>query len=107
SLLLDSRKVTFPAASVFFAIRGKNHDGHRYIPTLYQKGVRNFIVETSKNILPGQFPEANIWQAQSSIEALQKLAAHHRSLFTIPVIGITGSNGKTIVKEWLAQLLQK
>jgi alanine racemase len=107
SLLLDSRKVLSPSACIFFAIRGNNHDGHRYIHSLYQKGVRNFIIESPQSIQQELLPEANIWHAQSSITALQKLAAHHRSLFSIPVIGITGSNGKTIVKEWLAQLLQK
>lgn len=108
-LLTDSRKLSQPAGTVFFAINGKFNDGHKYLASLYEQGVRQFIVESEQNGA-GQnysslFPEANLLLVQSSLQALQQLAAWHRAQFKIPVIGITGSNGKTIVKEWLAQLL--
>ncbi|NEM99558.1 bifunctional UDP-N-acetylmuramoyl-tripeptide:D-alanyl-D-alanine ligase/alanine racemase [Pontibacter burrus] len=108
-LLTDSRKLSQPAGTVFFAINGKYNDGHKYLASLYEQGVRQFIVEKEQNEA-GQnysllFPEANLLLVQSSLQALQQLAAWHRAQFAIPVIGITGSNGKTIVKEWLAQLL--
>ena len=104
-LLLDSRKVYSPAGSLFFALKGPRRDGHRFIPELYKKGVRNFVV--SEPVSANLYPEANFVQVKDSQEALQQLAASHRSQFSIPVIGITGSNGKTIVKEWLYQLLQE
>ncbi|WP_026461842.1 bifunctional UDP-N-acetylmuramoyl-tripeptide:D-alanyl-D-alanine ligase/alanine racemase [Adhaeribacter aquaticus] len=112
-LLTDSRKILHPAGSLFFAIKGSFNDGHDYLETLYAKGVRQFVVEYIPDILKKDdqtglvvaLPEANIIQVKSSLKALQQLAAFHRSLFQIPVFGITGSNGKTIVKEWLSQLL--
>ena len=106
-LLLDSRRVGLPAGAVFFALRGPSHDGHRYLPDLYAQGVRLFIIEEGV-ALPGglaAYPEAGLLAVASPLAALQTLAAAHRAGFTGPVIGITGSNGKTIVKEWLAQLL--
>ncbi|GAB3860150.1 bifunctional UDP-N-acetylmuramoyl-tripeptide:D-alanyl-D-alanine ligase/alanine racemase [Hymenobacter terrigena] len=106
-LLLDSRRVGPPAGAVFFALRGPSHDGHRYLPDLYAQGVRLFIVEESA-ALPGglaAYAGAGILAVGSPLAALQALAAAHRVEFHGPVIGITGSNGKTIVKEWLAQLL--
>jgi alanine racemase len=103
--LLDSRKITSPSSSVFVAIKGQRHDGHKFLNDLYNKGVRQFIVETSNASY--NLPEANILEVSSSVEALQNIAAWHRSQFNIPVIGITGSNGKTIIKEWLSQLLCK
>ena len=106
-LLLDSRKIIAPASSLFFAIKGIRHDGHLFIPFLYKKGIRYFIVEASAKLNLEEFPEASFWQVSNSIKALQKIAAFHRKKFTIPIIGITGSNGKTIVKEWLGQLLNK
>ena len=102
-LLFDSRSVASPALSLFFALPGKHRDGHRFIPELYAQGVRQFVV--SKNVDLKKLPEANILKVKNTLDALQNLAAHHRFLFQIPVIGITGSNGKTVVKEWLAQLL--
>ncbi len=106
-LLLDSRKIISPAHSLFFAIKGVRHDGHQFLSSLYKKGVRNFIIEKASlpNLL--DFPEASIWEVSSSIEALQKIVSSHRNTFDLPVIGVTGSNGKTIVKEWLSQLLNK
>ncbi len=106
-LLLDSRRVGLPAGAVFFALRGPSHDGHRYLPALYAQGVRLFVVEKGV-ALPGGlrvYPEAGFIEVQSPLAALQTLAAARRAGFAGPVIGITGSNGKTIVKEWLAQLL--
>ncbi|TGE26294.1 bifunctional UDP-N-acetylmuramoyl-tripeptide:D-alanyl-D-alanine ligase/alanine racemase [Hymenobacter metallicola] len=106
-LLLDSRRVGQPAGSLFFAIRGAQHDGHRYLPDLYQQGVRLFVVDQPAHIPGGisAFPEASCLVVPDTLAALQAIAAHHRRQFRIPVFGITGSNGKTIVKEWLAQLL--
>jgi alanine racemase len=106
-LLLDSRRVGLPAGAVFFALRGPSHDGHRYLPDLYAQGVRLFIVEESA-ALPGglsAYPGAGLLAVASPLAALQALAAAHRAGFAGPVLAITGSNGKTIVKEWLAQLL--
>ncbi|MBB6609967.1 bifunctional UDP-N-acetylmuramoyl-tripeptide:D-alanyl-D-alanine ligase/alanine racemase [Pontibacter sp. Tf4] len=108
-LLTDSRKLSQPAGTVFFAINGKFNDGHKYLAGLYQQGVRQFIVEHEQDAkgfnYSRLFPEANIIVVANSLQALQQLAAWHRAQFTIPIVGITGSNGKTIVKEWLAQLL--
>jgi alanine racemase len=112
-LLIDSRTILHPAGSLFFAIRGTYHNGHKYLAPLYSKGVRQFIVDQITDIpgvataadLKKLFPEANFILVTSSLAALQALAAHHRQAFRIPVLAITGSNGKTIVKEWLAQLL--
>ena len=103
-IFFDSRKVFFPATSLFIALKGPRRNGHSFIPELYKKGVRNFII--CEEINPDDFPEANILYVKDGLKALQQLAAFHRKQFDIPVIGITGSNGKTIVKEWLHQLLQ-
>ncbi|WP_242929506.1 bifunctional UDP-N-acetylmuramoyl-tripeptide:D-alanyl-D-alanine ligase/alanine racemase [Pontibacter vulgaris] len=108
NLLTDSRKLSQPAGSLFFAIKGKYNNGHKYLQQLYSIGVRQFVVEEESidaSQLQQLYPEANILQVQNSLEALQTLAAWHRVQFQIPVIGVTGSNGKTIVKEWLAALL--
>ncbi|GAB3802888.1 bifunctional UDP-N-acetylmuramoyl-tripeptide:D-alanyl-D-alanine ligase/alanine racemase [Spirosoma humi] len=114
----DSRQVTGPvtdarsAESVFFAIQGEHHDGHAFIGDLYRKGIRQFVVERSaltperRNELAA-YADAQFIEVDSSLHLLQTLAAEHRRQFRIPVIGITGSNGKTIVKEWLAQLLDR
>ena len=105
-LLTDSRKLSNPLETLFFAITTKNNDAHHFINELYKAGVKNFVVT---KVLPewDQLKEVNFIIVKNSLLALQKLATHHRSLFSIPVIGITGSNGKTIVKEWLYQLLEK
>ncbi|MHA4810856.1 bifunctional UDP-N-acetylmuramoyl-tripeptide:D-alanyl-D-alanine ligase/alanine racemase [Flavitalea flava] len=119
-LLLDSRRLIFPGTSLFFSLKGPRRDGQHYMGDLYQRGVRNFVVQErlpevvagSKTGSPATpstasaFPDANIILVKDSLAALQQLAAHHRRQFHIPVIGITGSNGKTIVKEWLNQLLE-
>lgn len=102
-LLIDSRKIVFPSTSLFFALPGPRRDGHDFISEVYQRGVRAFVV--SKTIDPAKFSEAVFLQVDDVLKALQQLAAFHRKRFSIPVIGITGSNGKTIVKEWLYQML--
>ncbi|MCB9283232.1 MAG: bifunctional UDP-N-acetylmuramoyl-tripeptide:D-alanyl-D-alanine ligase/alanine racemase [Lewinellaceae bacterium] len=103
-LLHDSRQILFPGQSLFFALAGPRQDGHRFIREAYAAGVRNFVV--SKPVDTRRYPEANFLKVDNTLEALQLLAAYHRKQFDLPVIGITGSNGKTIVKEWLYQLLQ-
>ena len=102
-LVMDSRKVAFPETSLFFALKGQRRDGHLFIEEAFKKGIRNFIISDKSAAVPGA---ANVIAVKDVLEALQCLAAHHRSIFHIPVIGITGSNGKTIVKEWLNQLLE-
>lgn len=102
-LLIDSRSLCFPEESLFFALKTKKNDGHKYVEELYRRGVRNFIVDNSGDF--ESHPDANYLIVKNPLDALQKLAAHHRQQFTMPVIAITGSNGKTTVKEWLYQLL--
>lgn len=104
-LLLDSRKVYSPATSLFFALKGERRNGHRFIAEVYKKGVRSFVI--SEPVDTALYPDASFLVVNDTLQALQQLAAFHRRQFTIPVIGITGSNGKTIVKEWLYQLLHK
>lgn len=105
-LLTDSRKLTLPSETLFFAIETKNNDAHIFVEELYEKGVRNFVVS---KFLPEweRFSNTNFLKVKNTLWALQKIAAYHRANFNIPVIGITGSNGKTIVKEWLYQILEK
>lgn len=102
-LLTDSRSLSFPEETLFFALRSERNDGHNYIDDLYRRGVRNFVVETTDGI--SDYSDANFLVVPSTLAALQRLAERHRDEFDIPVIGITGSNGKTVVKEWLYQLL--
>ena len=104
-LLIDSRKLIFPQTSLFFALKGPRRDGHTFITHLYEKGVRNFVVSDAMDITA--LAGANILQVSDPLQALQNLVAWHRKQFNLPVIGITGSNGKTIVKEWLNQLLEE
>ena len=104
-LLTDSRSLAFPETSLFFALRTRLGDGHKYIPDLYRRGVRNFVVGTLPLDAMEVYPEANFLMVISPLKALQRLAERHREEHEVPVIGITGSNGKTIVKEWLNQLL--
>ncbi len=103
--ITDSRRVLNPSAGIFVAIKGLQHDGHSYIKFLYDQGVRQFLVEQEAGFSDDILQNSNIVQVPNSIEALQKIAAFRRQQFNIPIIGITGSNGKTIVKEWLGQLL--
>lgn len=104
-LVIDSRKLIDPENSLFFALSGPRNDGHHFVRELYERGVRNFVV-SRVNENTDLLYEANIILVDDTLQALQQLATHHRSKFKIPVIGITGSNGKTIVKEWLFQILQ-
>jgi len=104
-LLTDSRHVMFPDSAVFFALSGQRHNGHRFLAELYAAGVRCFVV--SEEVNPEAYPGAAILRVADTLDALQLLASHHRSQFDLPVIGITGSNGKTIIKEWLYQLLHE
>ena len=115
-LVTDSRKILHPDRSLFFAIITEQRDGHAFIQSCYDKGVRAFII--SEDIKLNNYPNAAFIKVKNTLQALQKLAAHHRKSFnqqptnndqrtTIPIIGITGSNGKTIVKEWLYQLMHE
>lgn len=105
-LLTDSRKLTNPAETLFFAMVTKSNDAHNFVSDLYLSGVRNFVVSKMRSEWQ-VYNDANFLLVKDSLLALQKLASYHRSQFDIPVIGITGSNGKTIVKEWLYQLLEE
>ena len=119
-LLTDSRSLCFPEETLFFALKTQRNDGHRYIADLYRRGVRNFVVTTvpaapslvrsdsiaaSVESSASLYPDANFLVVPSPLAALQRLAERHRDEFNIPIVGITGSNGKTMVKEWLNQLL--
>lgn len=105
-LLTDSRRLTFPGESLFVALVTPVNNGHRYIRELYDRGVRVFVVRED---VAGEadMPGACFLRVDDTLPALQLIAAAHRKKFSMPVIGITGSNGKTVVKEWLFQLLQK
>ena len=104
-VLTDSRSLCFPEETLFFALRSNRNDGHQYISELYRRGVRCFVVEEVPTQATNQFGDANFLVVSSTLQALQCLAQRHREAFNIPVVGITGSNGKTMVKEWLYQLL--
>jgi UDP-N-acetylmuramyl pentapeptide synthase len=100
----DSRTLTYGKDTVFFALTGVRNDGHDYLPALIKKGVSAVVVSR----IPEEtmsFDETAVIKVGNTLEALQKLAAYHRKQFSFPVVGITGSNGKTIVKEWLYDLL--
>ena len=101
-ILTDSRSLSFPDETLFFAIVTQHGDGHNYIDGLYTRGVRSFVVNGTFD--SGRYPDACFLTVKDTLCALQTLAAYHRSRFDIPVVGITGSDGKTIVKEWLYQL---
>ena len=106
-LLTDSRSLTYARETLFFALRTHNADGHHYVQALYEKGVRNFVVESDEAFDATTMRDANFLVVNDTLEALQTLATHHRRRFRhLPVIGITGSRGKTTVKEWLYQLLK-
>ncbi len=103
-ILIDSRRLISVRQCVFFALISKRNNGHKYIDELYKKGLRHFVV----SVLPEdieKYSKANFFVVENTLQALQQLSAYRRKQFDIPVIGITGSNGKTIVKEWLYQLL--
>ena len=102
TLLTDSRKVFDAQAAAFFAIKGSNHDGHEHIAEVLKQGIRTVVIESNELTVP---KAANVIKVDNCIMALQRLARHKRLAFEKPVIGITGSNGKTIVKEWLSKML--
>ena len=103
-LLTDSRNLTNVDDSIFIALKTKFNDGHIFIPDLAKKGVHYFIVDQNYNT-ENAF-DICFLIVEDTLVALQKLATYHRNQFSIPIVGITGSNGKTIVKEWLTQLLK-
>ena len=104
-LLTDSRSLAFPETTLFFALRTKLGDGHHYIAELYRRGVRNFVVGNVPGNYETDYADANFLLVVSPLKALQRLAERHRDEYDLPIIGVTGSNGKTVVKEWLYQLL--
>lgn len=104
-MLTDSRKITFPAASIFFALSGQRRNGAAFIDEVYERGVKNFVLQSASLNGINIKPDANYLLVDDVLQALQTLAMQHRQQFSYDVIGITGSNGKTIVKEWLNQLL--
>ncbi len=103
-LLTDSRNIASAEHALFFAIRGDRRDGHEFVDELIDQGVRYFVVSDEK---VAENKNACFIVVPDTLQALQRLAAWHRSRFSFPVVGITGSNGKTIVKEWLHQLMQE
>ena len=102
-LVIDSRKISDPERSLFIAISTQRRSGGSFIQEAYNKGVRNFLVQDEIDL--EKYPGAGFIRVKDTLQALQQLAAAYRKQFKIPVIGITGSNGKTVVKEWLYQLL--
>ena len=106
-LLTDSRSLAFPETTLFFALRTRRNDGQKYIPDLYRRGVRNFVVGNLPENWERLYPNANFLLVVSPLKALQRLAERHREEYNLPIIGVTGSNGKTIAKEWIYQLLSK
>lgn len=104
--LYDSRQLQSTDDVMFVALRSNRNDAHNYIEALYNKGLRCFLVDAQYKI-PSGFDAACFIKVPDTLKALQQLAAHHRQQFSIPVIAITGSNGKTIVKEWLYQCLKQ
>jgi Alr-MurF fusion protein len=102
-LCTDSRQISFPEETLFIALTSPRRNGHLYIAAAYERGIRHFIV--SEDPIDAEFPGALFVKVPDTLAALQTLAAFHRQKYSLPVIGITGSNGKTIIKEWLYQLL--
>lgn len=101
NIWIDSRHIVLVENGLFFALKGSQIDGHNFIPKAYEKGIRNFVVQR----IPQGLDDANFLVVNNPLLALQAWATHHRNQFDYPVVGITGSNGKTMVKEWLYQLL--
>ncbi len=102
-IVTDSRSTFFPDKILFFAIVGERHNGHAYIAELYERGVRAFVV--SEEVDVKKYADVTFIKVENTLQALQALATHHRRQLTYPVVSVTGSNGKTIVKEWISQLL--
>jgi Alr-MurF fusion protein len=104
NLVYDSRRILQPSSSLFFALKTARNDGHKYLASAHKKGIRNFIVSEKPE---KELTDSNVILVEDTLYALQELASLHRNNFSFPVIGITGSNGKTIVKEWLNHLLEE
>ncbi len=104
-VLTDSRQLSDADSTLFFALKSNKNDGAKYIKTLYELGVRNFVVNIDYQV--DENIDVNFIGVENTLVALQQLAAYHRHQFQYPVIGITGSNGKTVIKEWLFQLMHK
>ena len=105
NILIDSRQINAPKQSIFVALISSKNDGHQYLQSAYKKGVKNFLVSDDKVV--DDFPKANFIIVDNTLIALQKLVTAHRNKFNLKTIGITGSNGKTIIKEWLFELLNE
>jgi Alr-MurF fusion protein len=104
-IVFDTRKIVQADSSIFIALHGNQHNGHQYLKTAWDIGIRNFLVEKNHDKI--DLPDSNVLLVWDTLESLQKIAAYHRRKFDLDVIGITGSNGKTIVKEWLFQMLHE
>lgn len=104
NLVYDSRRILQPSSSLFFALKTEHNDGHKYLLSAHKKGIRNFIIS---NQPIQQLNDSNVILVEDTLDALQELASFHRDHFSFPVVGITGSNGKTIVKEWLNHLMEE
>ncbi len=104
--IIDSRKVSKTDGIIFVAIKGERNDGHNYINELYKQGIKIFLVNKTYNNTKA-YADATFLIVNNTLKAFQKIVAAHRANFNIPVIGITGSNGKTILKEWLFDILKK
>lgn len=102
---IDSRNILEPSKTLFVALKGAKFDGHEFINPVYQEGVRNFLVQKGNPIPESLTNDSTFIAVDNPHQALQQLAAYERSLFAGPLVSITGSNGKTIVKEWLGQVL--
>ncbi|MBX2816515.1 MAG: bifunctional UDP-N-acetylmuramoyl-tripeptide:D-alanyl-D-alanine ligase/alanine racemase [Saprospiraceae bacterium] len=105
-VLIDSRQLIYPSSTVFFALAGQRRDGHSFVASLYEQGVRTFVL-SDQSLVDARFAQAHIVMVEDTLTALQKLAGYWRRKFDIPIIAITGSNGKTSVKDWLSFLLEK
>ena len=106
TLLTDSRHLVVHPGALFFAIKGVHHDGHQFLDEVLSQNISNFVIQQPAIHLPTEFSKANVISVKNSVSALQALAEYHRHRFELPVLGITGSNAKTIIKEWLYQLLE-
>lgn len=102
-VVYDTRKLVDGAQTAFFALKGEFRDGHSFVEAAYQKGVRTFVVSQSIDL--NKLPHSHVILVEDTLFALQELAAYHRKQFTYPVVAITGSAGKTTVKEWLYHLI--
>jgi alanine racemase len=103
-ILIDSRRLITAEKCLFFALVSKHNDGHKYVNELFKKGLRNFVISNT-DYANYNLKGANFFIVNNTLNALQDMAAFHRQNYNIPVVGITGSNGKTVIKEWIFQLL--